>query len=53
MAGKPTLDLNPVVYDITGESAFTYLARAKALAEQGMDIVSFGIGQPDLPTPST
>ena len=51
MAGKPTLDLNPVVYDITGESAFTYLARAKALAEQGMDIVSFGIGQPDLPTP--
>ncbi len=51
LAEKPTLNLNPTVYKIIGESAFTYLARAKALAEKGMDIVSFGIGQPDLPTP--
>jgi aspartate aminotransferase len=33
------------------ESAFDVLARAQALAAQGKDIISLGIGQPDFPTP--
>lgn len=33
------------------ENAFSVLARATALAEQGRDIVNLGIGQPDFPTP--
>jgi len=32
------------------ESAFEVLARAKALEEQGRDIINLGIGQPDFPT---
>ena len=33
------------------ESAFVVLARAKALEDQGQDIINLGIGQPDFPTP--
>jgi aspartate aminotransferase len=33
------------------ESAFEVLARAKALEEQGKDIINLGIGQPDFATP--
>ncbi|TDK48790.1 pyridoxal phosphate-dependent aminotransferase [Antarcticimicrobium luteum] len=33
------------------ENAFAVLARATALAEQGMDVINLGIGQPDFPTP--
>jgi aspartate/methionine/tyrosine aminotransferase len=33
------------------ESAFEVLARAKALEEQGRDIINLGIGQPDFKTP--
>jgi aspartate/methionine/tyrosine aminotransferase len=33
------------------ENAFTVLARATALAQEGRDIVNLGIGQPDFPTP--
>lgn len=33
------------------ENAFAVLARAKALAAQGMDIINLGIGQPDFATP--
>ena len=33
------------------ENAFAVLARANALAAQGRDIISLGIGQPDLRTP--
>ena len=33
------------------ENAFTVLARAAALAAQGRDIISLGIGQPDFRTP--
>ena len=33
------------------ENAFTVLARANALAAQGRDIISLGIGQPDFRTP--
>ena len=51
MPKPPTLNVPKYLYDISGEGAFTYLARAKELARKGMDIVSFGIGQPDFPTP--
>ena len=33
------------------ENAFTVLARATALADQGRDIINLGIGQPDFRTP--
>src|SRR3978361_293714 len=33
------------------ENAFAVLARATALAAQGRDIISLGIGQPDFRTP--
>lgn len=33
------------------ENAFAVLARAAALANQGMDVINLGIGQPDFPTP--
>ncbi len=33
------------------ESAFEVLARAKALEEQGRDVINLGIGQPDFKTP--
>lgn len=33
------------------ESAFEVLARAKALEEEGRDIINLGIGQPDFTTP--
>src|SRR6201985_843917 len=34
------------------ENAFAVLARANALAAQGRDIISLGIGQPDFRTPN-
>jgi len=34
------------------ENAFAVLARAGALAAQGMDVINLGIGQPDFPTPA-
>ncbi len=33
------------------ENAFAVLARAGALAAEGMDVINLGIGQPDFPTP--
>ncbi len=49
---SPTLArLKPVVGELLGEAAFAYLARANELARQGRDVINFGIGQPDLPTP--
>ena len=51
MSSKPTLQVSKHLYNISGEGAFAYLARAKELARKGMRIVSFGIGQPDFPTP--
>ncbi|NRB20404.1 MAG: pyridoxal phosphate-dependent aminotransferase [Rhodobacteraceae bacterium] len=33
------------------ENAFAVLARANALAADGMDVINLGIGQPDFPTP--
>ena len=33
------------------ENAFAVLARATKLAEEGMDVINLGIGQPDFQTP--
>lgn len=43
--------VNPVFPCLRGETSFAFLARAKELAAQGRKIISFGIGQPDFPTP--
>ncbi|MEB3806352.1 MAG: pyridoxal phosphate-dependent aminotransferase [Desulfurococcales archaeon] len=47
----PTEILNPAMYEIIGETAFSYLATVRKLRSEGKDVVSFGIGQPDFPTP--
>lgn len=40
------------MYDILGEGAFEYLAKAQALEREGKNILHFEIGQPDFPTPN-
>lgn len=43
--------LKGTVKELQGEKAFTYLAKAREITERkGIKIISFGIGQPDLPT---
>ncbi|MEM1687354.1 MAG: aminotransferase class I/II-fold pyridoxal phosphate-dependent enzyme, partial [Zestosphaera sp.] len=48
---KPTLDYNVVLDELSGEKAFQYISRARELASKGFDVISFGVGQPDVPTP--
>lgn len=43
--------LRSLLDEIRGETAFKYIAIARALSEKGYDVISFGAGQPDLPTP--
>lgn len=50
-AEKPTLTYNPLMDEIEGETAFTFLALARELQSRGKRIISFGIGQPDFVTP--
>ncbi|MEM2502536.1 MAG: aminotransferase class I/II-fold pyridoxal phosphate-dependent enzyme, partial [Acidilobaceae archaeon] len=52
MGIDPTLSLQPLLGEISGESAFTYLALARELSRKGRRIISFGIGQPDYVTPA-
>jgi aspartate aminotransferase len=47
----PTLDYKAILDDLSGEIAFQYISRAKELASKGFDVISFGVGQPDIPTP--
>ena len=47
----PVLDMQPNIYLIEGESAFSYLPIIRKLQNQGKKVISFGIGQPDFPTP--
>ncbi len=43
--------LKDVVTDLRGEAAFAYIARAREVARRkGLKVISFGIGQPDIPT---
>ncbi|MCX8196482.1 MAG: pyridoxal phosphate-dependent aminotransferase [Acidilobaceae archaeon] len=48
----PTLNIQPRAMDVSGETAFTYLALARKLSREGKRIISFGIGQPDYVTPA-
>jgi len=48
---EPTLDYKAILDDLSGETAFQYISRAKELASKGFDVISFGVGQPDIPTP--
>ncbi len=50
-SNPPTLTLNPVMHEIEGETAFTFLALARELQSKGRRVISFGIGQPDFVTP--
>jgi aspartate aminotransferase len=47
----PTLDYKAILDDLSGEIAFQYISRAKELVSKGFDVISFGVGQPDIPTP--
>ncbi len=51
MSSPVSSGLKPVIAELLGEAAFAYLAKANQLARQGRDVINFGIGQPDLPTP--
>lgn len=43
--------LKDAVKELQGEKAFTYLAKAREVTEKkGIKVISFGIGQPDIPT---
>jgi aspartate aminotransferase len=48
----PALGLKQEMYIIKGESAFTYLPIIRELETRGVKVISFGIGQPDFPTPA-
>ena len=47
---SPTMNIKESVKGLLGEKAFAYIARARRLKEQGKDVISFGVGQPDVPT---
>ncbi len=47
----PTLGLKQEMFIIQGESAFSYLPIIRKLESEGKKVISFGIGQPDFPTP--
>ena len=52
MHTSQSLSLSPEVLSIEGETGFAYLAKAREIHEKkGIPIYSFGIGQPDFPTP--
>lgn len=54
LLSKPSpvlLHIRSLLDEIKGELAFKYIAIAKALSERGYDVISFGAGQPDIPTP--
>lgn len=46
----PTLGFKPIVAELLGEKAFAYIAKARELSGKGYRVISFGVGQPDIPT---
>ncbi len=51
MATPTTNLLKPIIDELLGEAAFLYIAKARKLREEkGVDVISFGVGQPDIPT---
>ncbi len=51
MGSVPVLRLAKRVDVLEPEGAFLYLDMARRVAERGVDVISFGIGQPDYDTP--
>lgn len=47
----PTLRYRESIRGISGRKSFIYLARAKEYSRKGIEVINFGIGQPDIPTP--
>jgi aspartate aminotransferase len=47
----PAKSLSKRVLKLATELAFDYLAIAKEVAREGVEVISFGIGQPDFDTP--
>ena len=52
-AAKPTIRLTRRVRDIKVSPTLAVLNRAQELLSKGVDIVDFGPGEPDFPTPAT
>jgi len=50
LASLPIDGVRPLVESLKGELGFAYIARARALRERGYKVISFGVGQPDIPT---
>ncbi len=46
----PTSLIRDCISGLLGEKGFTYIARARRLKAEGKDVISFGVGQPDIPT---
>ena len=42
--------MRSVITGLRGEAGFLYIAKARELARRGVDVISFGVGQPDIPT---
>jgi aspartate aminotransferase len=52
LVAAPVLSsLRPVVESLRGEAGFAYIAKARRVErEKGIRVISFGVGQPDIPT---
>lgn len=46
----PVSNMKNLIQDLKGELGFTYIAKARELKEKGYKVISFGVGQPDIPT---
>ena len=42
--------LRSVIETLRGEAGFVYIAKAREVASRGVEVISFGVGQPDIPT---
>jgi len=51
MKETPVLSFSKSVLELKTAKTFEYSLLAAAIAKQGMRVISFGIGQPDFPTP--
>jgi aspartate aminotransferase len=47
---SPTENIKPIIPKLIGEAAFIYVGKTRELANRGLPVITFGVGQPDLPT---
>ena len=47
---SPTDNVKPIIPKLIGEAAFIYVAKAIELSNKGHPVITFGVGQPDVPT---